>query len=191
MDCMQPFELLVFGGSQGARVLGSIVPQAIASLPEHLRARLFVSHQVREEQCDLARDTYTEAGVQCEVWPFFKDMADRLAKSHLVIGRAGASTVSETAVVGRPAILIPLPGATNDHQTFNAEALASVGAADVIKETEFTVDALAQLLENLLTAPDELQKRAKAARSVGKPDAAEALADLVYRAITMVSDKAA
>jgi len=87
--------------------------------------------------------------------------------------------------------LVPLPGATNDHQTFNAEALASVGAADVIKETEFTVDALAQLLENLLTAPDELQKRAKAARSVGKPDAAEALADLVYRAITIVSDKVA
>jgi len=183
--------ILVTGGSQGARVLGSIVPQAIASLPEHLRARLFVSHQVREEQCDFARDTYTEAGVQCEVWPFFKDMADRLAKSHLVIGRAGASTVSETAVVGRPAILVPLPGATNDHQTFNAEALASVGAADVIKENDFTIDALAQLLENRLTAPDELQKRAKAARSVGKPDAAEALADLVYRAITMVSDKAA
>jgi UDP-N-acetylglucosamine--N-acetylmuramyl-(pentapeptide) pyrophosphoryl-undecaprenol N-acetylglucosamine transferase len=176
--------ILVTGGSQGARILGSVVPEAIAALPEPIRARLFVSHQVREEQCDGARDIYVQAGVGCEVWPFFKDMADRLAKCHLVIGRAGASTVSETAVVGRPSILVPLPGATNDHQTFNAQALASVGAADVIQEQAFTASMLTALLENRLTATDELRKRAKAAKAVGKPDAAEALADLVYRAIS-------
>lgn len=172
--------ILVTGGSQGARILGNVVPQAIASLPEALRLRLFVSHQVREEQGDEAREAYSEAGVQAEVWPFFRDMADRLAKSHLVIGRSGASTVSETAVVGRPAILVPLAIATNDHQTFNAQALANAGAADVISEAGFSVERLTNTLQNLLTAPDELQKRAKAARGVGKPDAAETLADIVW-----------
>jgi UDP-N-acetylglucosamine--N-acetylmuramyl-(pentapeptide) pyrophosphoryl-undecaprenol N-acetylglucosamine transferase len=175
--------ILVTGGSQGARILGNVVPQAIAALPEALRLRLFVSHQVREEQGDQARETYADAGVQAEVWPFFRDMADRLEKCHLVIGRAGASTVSETAVVGRPAILVPLAIATNDHQTFNAEALASAGAADVIAEADFSVERLTNVLQNLLTAPDVLMKRAKAAREVGKPDAAEALADLVYGAM--------
>jgi UDP-N-acetylglucosamine--N-acetylmuramyl-(pentapeptide) pyrophosphoryl-undecaprenol N-acetylglucosamine transferase len=181
--------ILVTGGSQGARILGTVVPEAIAALPEDLRLRLFVSHQVREEQAELARETYADAGVQTEVWPFFKDMADRLAKCHLVIGRSGASTVSETAVVGRPAILVPLAIATNDHQTFNAQALANAGAAEVIAEADFTVARLTNALRNLLTAPDELQKRAKAARAVGKPDAAETLADLVYGAITNADQK--
>jgi UDP-N-acetylglucosamine--N-acetylmuramyl-(pentapeptide) pyrophosphoryl-undecaprenol N-acetylglucosamine transferase len=175
--------ILVTGGSQGARILGDIVPQSIAALPEDLRLRLFVSHQVREEQAEQAREVYADAGVQAEVWPFFKDMADRLARCHLVIGRSGASTVSETAVVGRPAILVPLAIATNDHQTFNAQALAASGAAEVISEADFSLDRLTGSLRNLLTAPDELQKRAKAARTVGKPDAAETLADLVFGAI--------
>ncbi len=175
--------ILITGGSQGARILGETVANAIAQLPEDLRMRLFISHQVREEQGDAVREIYRDAGVQAEVWPFFKDMADRLAKCHLVIGRSGASTVSETAVVGRPSILVPLAIATNDHQTFNAQALASSGAAEVIPEAEFNLDRLTNTLRNLLTAPDELMKRAKAARAVGKPDAAETLADLVYGAI--------
>ena len=175
--------LLVTGGSQGARILGDTVAQAISALPQDIRLRLFVSHQVREEQAEHVRELYAQAGVQAEVWPFFKDMADRLAKCHLVIGRSGASTVSETAIVGRPAILVPLAIATNDHQTFNAQALASTGAAEVIAEADFSLDRLTNSLRNLLSSPDDLQKRAKAARAVGKPDAAETLADLVYGAI--------
>jgi UDP-N-acetylglucosamine--N-acetylmuramyl-(pentapeptide) pyrophosphoryl-undecaprenol N-acetylglucosamine transferase len=172
--------LLITGGSQGARILGDVVPQAIAALPDDLRLRLFVSHQVREEQCDAAREVYAEAGVQAEVWPFFKDMAERLAKCHLIIGRAGASTVSEVAVVGRPSILVPLGIATNDHQSANARALADLGAADVVAEPDFTAALLTPLLAARLSEPDDLARRARAARDAGKPDAAEALADLVF-----------
>lgn len=172
--------LLVTGGSQGARILGDVVPRAIAALPEDVRLRLFISHQVREEQCDAARETYAESGVQAEVWPFFKDMAERLGKCHLLIGRAGASTVSEAAVVGRPAILVPLAVATNDHQTFNAKALADAGAADVLPESAFSPEALTALLAARLSPPDDLAARARAARDAGKPDAAEALADLAF-----------
>jgi UDP-N-acetylglucosamine--N-acetylmuramyl-(pentapeptide) pyrophosphoryl-undecaprenol N-acetylglucosamine transferase len=161
------------------------VAEAIAALAEPLRLRLFVSHQVREEQCDQAREIYADAGVQAEVWPFFKDMADRLQKCHLVIGRSGASTVSETACVGRPSILVPLAIATNDHQTFNARALVNAGAADMCAEADFSALALTRLLENRLTQPDELMKRAKAAKAVGKPDAAESLADLVFGVIAV------
>jgi UDP-N-acetylglucosamine--N-acetylmuramyl-(pentapeptide) pyrophosphoryl-undecaprenol N-acetylglucosamine transferase len=174
--------ILVTGGSQGARILGQVVPESIAALPEALRQRLFISHQVREEQAQAARDTYAQAGVQAEVWPFFKNMAERLAKCHLVIGRSGASTVSETAVVGRPSILVPLAIATNDHQSFNAQALAQAGAADVIAEADLTSERLTQTLLTLLSAPDTLTTRAAAARLVGKPDAAQALADLVFAA---------
>lgn len=172
--------LLVTGGSQGARILGDVVPAAIAALPDELRMRLFVSHQVREEQCERAREVYADAGVEAEVWPFFKDMALRLERCHLVIGRSGASTVSETAVVGRPAILVPLAIATNDHQTFNARALAEAGGADVLPESAFSVEALTSLLSLRLSAPDDLANRASAARAAGKPDAAETLADLVF-----------
>jgi UDP-N-acetylglucosamine--N-acetylmuramyl-(pentapeptide) pyrophosphoryl-undecaprenol N-acetylglucosamine transferase len=182
-DSEHGLRLLVTGGSQGARILGQVVPEAIAQLPEHLRQTLFVSHQVREEQADEARETYANAGVQAEVWPFFQDMAGRIAKAHLVIGRSGASTVSETAVVGRPSILVPLAIATNDHQTFNAKALSDVGAADVLAEDEFTVTRLTALLEQRLGDMPALQKRAAAAKAVGKPDAAEALCDVVLGAL--------
>lgn len=175
--------ILVTGGSQGARILGERVPAAVAALPEALRLRLFVSHQVREEQCDAARETYADAGVQAEVWPFFRDMAERLEHAHLVIGRSGASTVSETAAVGRPAILVPLAIATNDHQTFNAAALADAGAADVIAESDFSTEGLTALLAQRLGDPAGLSARAAAARAVGRPDAAEALAGLVLEAI--------
>jgi UDP-N-acetylglucosamine--N-acetylmuramyl-(pentapeptide) pyrophosphoryl-undecaprenol N-acetylglucosamine transferase len=177
------FTVLVTGGSQGARVLGDAVPAAFAGLPEDLRQRVKVIHQVREEQCRQAREIYADAGIEAEVWPFFQDMAGRLAAAHLVIGRAGASTVSETAVVGRPAILIPLAIATNDHQTFNAKALEDALAADVIAEAALSVPRLTNLLVNRLTDPEGLRRRAAAARAVGKPDAAEALADLVFEAL--------
>lgn len=173
-----PLRLLVTGGSQGARILGDIVPHALAALPETLRYRLFVSHQVREEQCEAARAVYKAAVIEAEVWPFFKDMAGRLARAHLVIGRAGASTVSETAVVGRPALLVPLPSATNDHQTFNAMALADAGAAVLMAERDLSVESLVRHLETLLTDAEALRAMAAKARAAGQPDAAEALADL-------------
>lgn len=178
-----PLNILITGGSQGARVLGEAVPAAIAALPEPLRLSLHVTHQVREQQLAAARETYGAAGVKADIAPFFKDMADLLAKAHLVIGRSGASTVSEVAVVGRPSILVPLAIATNDHQTENARALADVGAADVIAEAALSVPDLTALLERRLGDRSDLIARAAAARSVGRPDAADALADLAIRLI--------
>lgn len=175
--------ILVTGGSQGARVLGQVVPLAVAELPDFLKQRLFVSHQVREEQCDEARKIYADAGVQAEVWPFFKDMANRLKNAHLVIGRSGASTVCETAVVGRTAIFVPLPTATNDHQTFNAMAVAETGGADVLKESEFSVERLKELLEQRLLQEDKLEERGKKIKEAAKPNAASDLADIIEKTI--------
>lgn len=170
--------LLIIGGSQGARLFGDVIPAAIALLPEELRARLDVVHQVREEQIEAARQTYAAASVKAEVAPFFADMAERLGAAHLVIARAGASSVTELQVTGRPAILIPFAAAADDHQTANAEALASVGAADLIAETAFEPEALAALLRARLSDAHGLAVRAAAARASAKPEAAKALADI-------------
>lgn len=175
--------ILITGGSQGATVLGRAVPLAIANLDENTRHRLYISHQVREEQCEGVREIYADAGVEAEVWPFFKDMAGRLQKSHLIIGRSGASTVSETAVVGRAAILVPLPSAMNDHQTINAEAAKASGGADVIKESELSVDWLNTILKQRLENIDALKSRAEKIKIIGKPDAAAKLCDVVYEII--------
>lgn len=174
--------VLVTGGSQGARVLSDTVPAAFARLPEALRLRLHVQQQSRTEGVQAAQEAYAAAGVQAEVAPFFRDMAGRLAGAHLVIGRAGASTVSELAVAGAPAILVPLKIATDDHQTLNARLLTDVGAAEAISEDQLTAPGLAARLEALLSDPEELARRAALAASVARPDAAERLADLVERA---------
>ncbi len=173
-----PMNLLVIGGSQGARLFGDVIPLAITQLPESLRARLTVVQQVREEQLAQVRDVYGEAGVKAEVAPFFSDMGQRLAAAHLVIARAGASTVTELQAAGRPAILTPFAAAADDHQTANAAGLTSVGAADVLPEAEFTPEALAALLERRLSDPHALAVRAAAARAAAKPEAAKTLADL-------------
>lgn len=170
--------LLVIGGSQGARVFGEVIPAAIALLPTQLRARLDVVHQVREEQVEAAKKTYKKANVGAEVSPFFKDMGQRLGAAHLVIARAGASTVTELQVAGRPAILVPFAAAADDHQTANAEGLTGVGAADLFVESEFDAGALAALLERRLSDPHGLAVRAAAARAAAKPEAAKSLADL-------------
>lgn len=171
--------LLITGGSQGARILSELVPEAIARLPEALRFRLKVQQQTRKESLETARQAYAEALVEAEIAPFFRDMAGRLAKAHLVIGRAGASTVSELAVAGRPSLLIPLKIAMDDHQRFNAKLLTDVGAAEILLEDDATVEATSRLLERLLTDPAGLSRMAQAARSVAIPDGAERLADLV------------
>jgi len=176
-----PIRLLVTGGSQGARLLSELTPEAILRLPEDIRVRLQVQQQTRKESMDLARRIYADALVKAEVAPFFRDMAGRLRDAHLVIGRAGASTVCELAVAGKPSLLVPLKIAADDHQTFNARLLADADAAAVAPEDELTVDTLAGALNALLRDPAWLENMAKGARSVGRPDAAEKLADLVER----------
>lgn len=170
--------LLVIGGSQGARLFGEVIPVALTLLPEALRARVDVVQQAREEQVADVQRVYAEAGVRAEVSPFFSDMGAKLAAANLVIARAGASTVTELQVAGRPAILVPFAAAADDHQTANAAGLTSVGAADVLTEAQFTPDALAALLERRLSDPHGLSVRAAAARAAAKPDAARTLADL-------------
>jgi len=170
--------LLIIGGSQGARLFGEVIPEAIALLPQALRARLDVVHQVREEQIAAAKKVYQRAKVNAEVAPFFTDMGQRLGAAHLVIARAGASSVTELQVAGRPAILVPFAAAADDHQTANAEGLTDVGAADLFTEEEFAPDVLAATLERRLADPHGLAVRAAAARASAKPEAAKTLADL-------------
>jgi UDP-N-acetylglucosamine--N-acetylmuramyl-(pentapeptide) pyrophosphoryl-undecaprenol N-acetylglucosamine transferase len=173
--------ILITGGSQGARLLSDLPPVAMARLPEALRTRLKVTQQTRPESMEAARAVYTDAMIQCEVAPFFRDMATRLGEAHLVIGRAGASTVCELAVAGRPSILVPLKIAADDHQNFNARLLSDVGAAAVALEEELTVESLAGALNALLKDPERLSRMSQAARKVAQPDAAEKLADLVEK----------
>jgi UDP-N-acetylglucosamine--N-acetylmuramyl-(pentapeptide) pyrophosphoryl-undecaprenol N-acetylglucosamine transferase len=173
--------LLVTGGSQGARLLSELVPDAMNLVSEDLRVRLRVEQQTRIESIDFARRTFAEAGVECEIAPFFRNMSGRLGAAHLVVGRAGASTISELAVAGRPAILIPLKIAMDDHQTANARLLTEAGAAVVLQEDGLTAETFARTLEQMVADPAELERRAAAARSVAMPDAAERLADIVER----------
>jgi UDP-N-acetylglucosamine--N-acetylmuramyl-(pentapeptide) pyrophosphoryl-undecaprenol N-acetylglucosamine transferase len=173
--------VLVTGGSQGARLLSELVPEAIAKLPEEMRGRLKVQQQSRAESMESARKIYRNAMVDCEVAPFFRDMAGRLRQAHLVVGRAGASTCCELAVAGRPSILVPLKIAADDHQRFNARQLEEAGGAAVCLEDELTVDAMAGALNALLKDPERLARMAEGARKVAAPDAAEKLADLVEK----------
>ncbi|MGE0223959.1 MAG: undecaprenyldiphospho-muramoylpentapeptide beta-N-acetylglucosaminyltransferase [Acetobacteraceae bacterium] len=171
--------LLVLGGSLGARVFSDVVPAATAALPEALRSRLDITQQCRPEDLDRVRAAYAGGGIAAALSPFFPDVAARLGASSLVIARAGASTVAELAVVGRPAILVPLPGAIDDHQSANAAALAQGGGAWVMPQPGFTPDALAERLSALLADPAALDRAAVAARDFALPDAAARLADLV------------
>lgn len=176
-----PIRLLITGGSQGARLLSELMPEAIAKLPEELRHRLSVQQQTRKESMDNARRIYANAMVEAEIAPFFRDMATRLRDAHLVIGRSGAGSVCEFAVAGKPAILVPLAIALDDDQGQNARVMAEAGGAEVARESQLTVDTMAGALQTLLTRPDRLARMAAGARSMAKPDAAERLADLVER----------
>jgi UDP-N-acetylglucosamine--N-acetylmuramyl-(pentapeptide) pyrophosphoryl-undecaprenol N-acetylglucosamine transferase len=171
--------LLVLGGSLGARVFSDVVPPALAGLPDPLRARLSVVQQCRAEDLDRVADAYEAAGIDAELAAFFPDVAGRLAAAHLVIARAGASTVAELAVAGRPAILVPLPGAIDDHQKANARALTEARAASVIAQRVCSPDVLTERLTALLDAPDMLAHAARAAHDIACPDATARLADLV------------
>ncbi|MBI3196391.1 MAG: undecaprenyldiphospho-muramoylpentapeptide beta-N-acetylglucosaminyltransferase [Rhodospirillales bacterium] len=172
-------DLLVFGGSQGAQSFSQVVPEAILSLPVPLRARVRLVQQCRPEDLDRVRARYTAAGVVAELAPFFADLPARLAAAHLVIGRAGASTVAELAAIGRPSILVPYPHAADDHQSANARAFEATGACIVMAHAAFTATALASQLKALFEAPQRLGAMAAAAHAAGRPDAAARLADLV------------
>ncbi|WP_027284440.1 undecaprenyldiphospho-muramoylpentapeptide beta-N-acetylglucosaminyltransferase [Rubritepida flocculans] len=174
--------LLVTGGSLGARIFGEIVPPAVAALPEALRARLVVTQQCRVEDLERVRAAYAAANIPAELSPFFTDIARRLSGAHLVVARAGASTVAELACAGRPSILIPLPGAIDDHQAANARALAAAGAARVLPQAEASPARLSALLAEWLGSGERLAEAARHAASLARPQAARELADAVMDA---------
>ncbi|MFL5287023.1 MAG: undecaprenyldiphospho-muramoylpentapeptide beta-N-acetylglucosaminyltransferase [Rhodopila sp.] len=182
--------LLVLGGSLGARVFSDVVPAAITLLPEALRRRLSIVQQCRPEDLDRVCAAYAHAGIEAELSPFFPDVAARLAAAHLVIARVGASTVAELAVAARPAILVPLPGAIDDHQTANAAALAEAGAAWVMPQPSFTAEALEERLIALLNDPAALAAASAAARTQAHADSAAHLADLVEQIVSQTMNLA-
>ena len=171
-------ELLITGGSQGARVFGEIVPPALAALPSESRARLRIAQQARPEDKDAVAARYGDLGIAAEIASFFDDMPARLRRAHLAICRAGASTIAELAAAGRPAILVPYPHAMDDHQTANAGGFAGAGGGWVIAQPEFTTGALADRLAGLFTDPAALSAAAAASRAFARDDAAEHLAGL-------------
>lgn len=175
--------VLVMGGSQGARVLSDIVPAALAALSQDIKRRLKVQQQCRPEDLERVRNAYAQAGIRAETATFFGDVAERLAAAHLVVSRSGASSTAEIAVIGRPSLLVPYAHAMDDHQTANAQALAQAGGAVVIAQDKFTVERAATAFNDLLGDTAELARMASAARSVGRPLAAQALADLVERLV--------
>ncbi len=175
-----PIRILVIGGSQGARVFSDIIPAALAQLPDSLRARIHLAQQCRPEDIAGVRATCTGLGLGAvELETFFRDIPERLVASHLAITRAGASTVAELTCIGRPAILTPYPFATDDHQTANAVAVASAGAAWHMPQPGFTAEALAARLAALLADPTALPRAAQASAAWGTADAARHLADAV------------
>jgi UDP-N-acetylglucosamine--N-acetylmuramyl-(pentapeptide) pyrophosphoryl-undecaprenol N-acetylglucosamine transferase len=181
LDAAGPLQLLVFGGSQGARVMADIVPAAIERLEPRLRARLKIVQQAREEDLARVREAYARLKVAAEVAPFFADLPARMAASHLVVSRSGASTVAELAAIGRPAILVPLPHALDQDQRANAGVLMEAGGAIRLDQAEFTPDWLATEIAALAAVPGRLAQMAAAAKAAGAIDAADRLADLVLR----------
>ena len=174
-----PLHLLVFGGSQGARVFGRVTPPAIALLPEELRRRLKLVQQVRREDVETVTRSYREMGLDAELNPFFKDMPARYEWAHLVICRSGASSVAEIEASGRPALMIPLPNSIDDHQRANARSLSEQDAGWVLDETECSPETLAQRLIAILNDREGMQRAAENARHLARADAAERLADVV------------
>ncbi len=173
------FRVLVTGGSQGASILSQVVPDGLAMLPVTFRRRLQVTHQARIEDIDAVRAQYAEHHIPAELATYLPDMPEQLAWAHLVIARAGASTIAELTAAGRPAILVPLPGATDDHQTVNAREITRAGGARTIRQGDFTAVELAKQMQKLGLDPAALQNAAGRARSCGRPNAASDLADLV------------
>jgi UDP-N-acetylglucosamine--N-acetylmuramyl-(pentapeptide) pyrophosphoryl-undecaprenol N-acetylglucosamine transferase len=174
----QSIELLILGGSQGARILGDLVPAALAMLPQPLRQRLRVSQQARPEDRAAVVEAYAKTGISAQIEVFFSDVPQRVARVHLAICRAGASTIAELAAIGRPALLIPYPYATDDHQTANARAIAAAGGARLLAQSELRVEDLAAALGKLFADGPALSLMAQHAAAFGRRDAADQLASL-------------
>ena len=186
-DEVAPLKILVTGGSQGASILSDVVPRGLGLLDPSLRRRLQVVQQCRPEDIDRVRAQYAELQIPAELMTYIEDMPEKLADAHLVIGRAGASTVAELTAAGRPAILVPFAAATDDHQTANAREMVKAGGARAIQETSFTPDVLARQVEALAMDPVALSNAAARSLSVGHPHAARDLADLVERIANKLS----
>lgn len=180
-DETAPLKILVTGGSQGATVLGKVVPDALGMLPPKLRHRLQVIQQCRPDDIEAVRIRYAALNIPAELLTYIEDMPDRLAEAHLVIARAGASTIAELTAAGRPAILIPLPIATDDHQTVNAREMAKAGGARMIPQDEFNPEVLSAQIAAIAGDAHALSNAAERALSVGRPHATHDLADLVER----------
>jgi UDP-N-acetylglucosamine--N-acetylmuramyl-(pentapeptide) pyrophosphoryl-undecaprenol N-acetylglucosamine transferase len=174
----EELRLLVFGGSQGARAFADIVPPAIATLPADIRARLRVTQQARPEDLDRVAEAYRQAKVNVELASFFDDLPERMAISHLVIARSGASTIAELTVIGRPAILIPLPGSIDADQRNNAKFVEGAGGGWIVEQATVSPQSLGTRLASLFGDPETLRRAAAAAKSLGQPQAVAKLADI-------------
>jgi UDP-N-acetylglucosamine--N-acetylmuramyl-(pentapeptide) pyrophosphoryl-undecaprenol N-acetylglucosamine transferase len=173
------FRVLVIGGSQGATILSSVVPDGLGMLPLSLRRRLQVTQQCRAEDIERVRKIYADLEIPADLATYFNDVPEKLSWSHLVIARAGASTLAELTCAGRPAILVPLPSAMDDHQTANAREMTEAGGARTIAQARFTAVELAKQMQKMAMEPGALQNAAKRARACGRPDAARDMADLL------------
>lgn len=174
-----PMELLVMGGSQGARILSDVVPPALAGLPMAMLKNIRVSHQARDEDSARVTTYYAQNGIDADVQPFFDDVPRRMSEAQLVITRAGASTIADISVIGRPSVLIPLAAAIRDEQTANARGLVEAGAAIMMPEDTVNPESMTAQIEMILSNPHGALQMANGALSVGKPEAAEALAGMV------------
>ena len=188
-ESRDPLRLLIFGGSQGARIMADVVPAAIGLLDEDLRGRLAIVQQAREEDLTRVRTAYANLAVAAETATFFSDLPARMAASHLIVARSGASTVAELAAIGRPAILVPLPHSLDQDQFANAGVLENAGGAVRLVQDELTPRRLAAEIAGLAAAPPRLKAMAAAARSVGELDAADRLAELVLKVAGISTNK--
>jgi UDP-N-acetylglucosamine--N-acetylmuramyl-(pentapeptide) pyrophosphoryl-undecaprenol N-acetylglucosamine transferase len=179
----EPINLFVMGGSLGASVFATIVPEAIGLLPPELRGRLHIAQQARANDLEIARKTYDGLGMRVELQPFFNDVPRRLSTAHLLVCRSGASTIAELTAAGRPGILVPLPNSIDDHQMANARALEAAGGGWVMPQNQLSPRTLADKLQVVLGEPAMLERAAAAAKQMGRRDAAERLADLVINAL--------
>ena len=186
-DDSAPLKVLVTGGSQGATILGSVVPAGLGLLPASLRLRLQVVQQCRADDIATVRARYAALNIPAELLTYIEDMPDRIGDAHLVIARAGASTIAELTAAGRPAILVPLPIATDDHQTVNAREMAKAGGARMIAQSDFTPEALAAQIKTIAGDPEALANAAGRALSIGRPHATRDLANLVERIANRLS----
>ncbi|MCF2904352.1 undecaprenyldiphospho-muramoylpentapeptide beta-N-acetylglucosaminyltransferase [Octadecabacter sp. CECT 8868] len=179
-----PMSILVMGGSQGARILSDVVPPAISALPSEIRRNIRVSHQAREEDLARVAQYYADEGIPADVQTFFNDVPTRMSEAQLVVTRAGASSIADLSVIGRPSVLVPYAAAASDHQTANAKQLVEAGASVMVTEADLHVDSLSEQIAAILADPNLALRMSQAALSCGKPDATQTLVDMTLELAT-------